>query len=170
MKKLFALAILATVFSSAQVSAQDDKSKRPSPPATETATLSNGAIIIINYSQPSVKGRTLGKDIAPYGKVWRTGANEATTFETTNDVTINGNKLPAGKYSLFTIPGENEWSVIFNKTANQWGTRYKEEDDLFRFTVKPSKHASTEQMKFDIDKEGIVRLMWADQMINFQVN
>ena len=170
MKKLFALALLATVCTTAQQAcAQDDKSKRPSPPATETATLTNGAVVTINYSQPSVKGRSIGKEIAPYGKVWRTGANESTTFETTKEVKVNGNALPAGKYSIFTIPGENEWTVIFNKVNDQWGTRYKEGEDVFRFTVKPTKGKFTEQMKFTIDKEGIVKLNWADTMINFQV-
>src|SRR6187402_3904522 len=76
----------------------------PSPPAKASETIENGAVITINYSQPSVKGRTIGKDLEPMeGKVWRTGANEATVFETTKDVMVEGKKLPAGKYGLFTI-------------------------------------------------------------------
>ena len=170
MKKIIAFALMATVCTTMQTAcAQDDKSKRPSPPATETAKLTNGAVVTINYSQPSVKGRSIGKEIAQYGKVWRTGANESTTFETSKGLKVNGNALPAGKYSIFTIPEENEWTVIFNKINDQWGTRYKETEDVFRFKVKPSKGKLTEQMKFTIDKEGIVKLNWATTMISFQV-
>src|SRR5687768_761079 len=113
MKKLFALS--AIVLSVTIACGQADKSKRPSPPAVEKETLSGGATVTIDYSQPSVKGRAIGKDIAPYGKVWRTGANEPTTIEISNDVKVEGQTLPAGKYSLWTIPGESEWVVIFNK-------------------------------------------------------
>src|SRR5688500_14138747 len=113
MKKIFSFTLLLGALA-VSCSAQDDKSKRPSPPATLTTTM-NGTGVIINYSQPSVKGRALGKDIAPYGKVWRTGANEATTFEINRDVKIEGKDLKAGKYALFTIPNENEWTIIFNK-------------------------------------------------------
>src|SRR5690242_94848 len=92
----------ATMNNSSMSQGQQDKSKRPSPPATATATTDNGVTITIDYSQPSLKGRTIGKDVEPMkGKVWRAGANEATTFEVNKDVTINGQKLPAGKYALF---------------------------------------------------------------------
>ncbi len=167
MKKLLALAVLASLFTT--TNAQQDKSKRPSPPATATATLTNGANVTINYGQPSVKGRTIGKEIATFGKVWRTGANEATTFETSKNVKVNGNKLAAGKYSIYTIPGEDEWTVILNKKAQQWGTQYDMAEDVFRFTVKPTKTEFTEQMNFNIDKEGIVKLMWGNTMISWQV-
>src|SRR4051794_17070654 len=106
MKKLFAIALLASgVMISAQSHAQtDDKSKRPSPPAKVSGKLASGATITIDYSQPSVKGRTIGKDLEPMeGQVWRTGANEATVFETDKDIMINDQKLPAGQYALFTI-------------------------------------------------------------------
>jgi len=106
MKKILSLALfsgilLMGIHANAQTDAKppEDKSKRPSPPAVASATTSKGAVIKIDYSQPSVKGREIGKDLEPMkGKVWRTGANEATVFEVSKDVTINGKTLPAGKY------------------------------------------------------------------------
>src|SRR5687767_15925547 len=113
---------------------QDDKSTRPSPPA-ELNTSVNGLHLIINYSQPALKGRTIGRDVAPVGKVWRTGANEATTFEVNRDVMVEGKSLKAGKYALFTIPAEKEWVVIFNKQPEQWGAfRYDATQDALRIS------------------------------------
>src|SRR4029077_4093165 len=111
MKKILSLALfsgilLMSISAHAQNDAKppEDKSKRPSPPATASATTSNGVDIKIDYSQPSVKGREIGKAVEPMkGKVWRTGANEATVFEVNKDVKINGKSLPAGKYGLFSI-------------------------------------------------------------------
>ncbi|RYY29592.1 MAG: DUF2911 domain-containing protein [Chitinophagaceae bacterium] len=158
------------LFSLATGYAQADKSKRPSPPATVTQTIDGGATVTIDYSRPSVKGRKFGSDIAPYGKVWRTGANEATIFAVDKDVTVNGKPLPAGKYTLFTIPGESEWTVIFNKTTGQWGTQYKEGDDFLRVNVPAAKAPQfTEQMSIDVAKDGKVTIAWADAAANFQV-
>jgi Protein of unknown function (DUF2911) len=105
---------------SSHSSAQGDKSKRPSPPATATGKIKD-ATITINYSSPSVKGRTIWGGLVPYGKIWRAGANEATIFTTDKEITVEGKKLPAGKYSLFMTPGEKEWTVIFNSQTGQWG-------------------------------------------------
>jgi hypothetical protein len=149
---------------------QGDKSKRPSPPAVVTETTDSGVTITIDYSQPSVKGRTIGKEIAPYGKVWRTGANEATVFEVSKEVNIEGQPLAAGKYGLYSIPGEAEWVIIFNKKWNQWGTNYKEADDALRVKVTPGKtSAFTEKMTFAIGKDGKVSLMWGDIQVDFNV-
>ena len=94
--------------------------------------------ISITYSRPGVKGRTIWGDLVPYDKVWRTGANEATTFAVSDDVLINGQKLPAGSYSLHTIPSKNEWTIIFNKDDGQWGSfQYDEKKDALRIKVKP---------------------------------
>lgn len=152
--------------------AQGDKSKRPSPPAMAKETLASGTIVTINYSQPSVKGRTIGKDLEPKsGQVWRTGANEATVFEVSNAVKVEGKELPAGKYGLFTIAGENEWTIIFNKTWNQWGAfDYKEADDALRVKVKPHHSAAfAEKMTFMISKGGLVTLLWGDMQVDFKV-
>lgn len=170
MKKLFTLILFAAILAGNSASAQVDKSKRPSPPAKVSETLSNGTIVTIDYSQPSLKNRTIGKDIAPFGKVWRTGANEATVFEVNKDVTIEGKTLPAGKYSLYTIPGEKEWTIIFNKTWNQWGTVYKEELDQLRITVKPeSTESLKERLTFLISKNGEVSIEWGKTEVEFEV-
>jgi hypothetical protein len=127
-------------------------------------------VITIDYSQPSVKGREIGKDIAPYGKVWRTGANEATVFEVSKDVMVEGKALPAGKYGLYSIPGKEEWVIIFNKTWKQWGTNYTEADDALRVNVKPGKApAFTERMTFNVDKSGKVSLLWGNEEVDFSV-
>lgn len=167
MKKLFFLSTFALCV---LVACAQDKSKRPSPPAVEKETISSGADVTIDYSQPSLKGRTIGTDVATYGKVWRTGANEPTTIEVSKDVKVEGQALPAGKYSLYTIPGADEWVVIFNKKTTGWGTQYDESQDLLRIKVKPGK-ASTpaEKMTFDVNKNGQVSLVWGDQQVNFKL-
>lgn len=167
---LFITACSITVLAVAQQPV--DKSKRPSPPALAKETLSNGTVVSIDYSQPSVKGRTIGKDLEPMdGKVWRTGANEATVFEVSKDVKVEGKSLPAGKYGLFSISGPDEWTIIFNKTWNQWGAfNYKEADDILRVKVKPGKAKQfAEKMTFTISKNGKVSLLWGDRQVDFNV-
>jgi hypothetical protein len=169
MKKFLFLSLFATtLFAAVESCAQQDKSKRPSPPAVLNYT-NNGVNITMEYSQPSLKGRTIGKELAPFGQVWRTGANEATTFEVNKDVTIEGQPLPAGKYSVYSIPGEDEWTIIFNKTWKQWGTVYKQEEDALRVKVKPSKAETTsEQMTFNTKGDKIL-LHWGDTQVGFTV-
>jgi hypothetical protein len=178
MKKVLSLALLSSLlFIGVNANAQgnkppEDKSKRPSPPATASVTTSNGVTIKIDYSQPSVKGREIGKDVEPMkGKVWRTGANEATVFEVNKDVTINDEKLPAGKYGLFSIWNGDTWTIIFNKTWNQWGAfNYKAADDVLRIDVDntPPESAS-EKMTFTVDEDGNVVLSWGDIGFEFTV-
>ncbi len=144
----------------------------PSPPATASGTTEKGTTITINYSQPSVKGRTIGKDLEPLeGKVWRTGANKATVFEVNKDVKIEGKDLKAGKYGLFTLVNGDEWTIIFNKTWDQWGAfGYKEADDALRVKVKGGKtKAFSEKMTFTVNKNGKVSLMWGDKQADFDV-
>ena len=110
---------------------------RPSQHAVLTQTIGLTDVSII-YSRPGVKGRKIWGGLVPYGKVWRTGANEATEISFSNDVTVNGQPLPKATYSLHTIPGETEWTVIFNKVNNQWGSfTYDETKDALRIKVKP---------------------------------
>ena len=170
MKKILSLTLIVGLFTGLSAFAQSDKSKRPSPPAKVSETLASGATISIDYSQPSVKGRTIGEEIAPFGEIWRTGANEATVFETNKDILVEGKKLPAGKYGLYSIPGAEKWTIIFNKTWKQWGTNYKEGEDALRVEVKPGKSPSnTEKMTFNIAKNGTVSLLWADTKVDFKV-
>jgi hypothetical protein len=108
------------------------EAKKPlSPPAKAEATL-NGKKITIDYSAPSKRGRAIMGGLVPYGKVWRTGANAATTLKTEGDLMIGTVHVPAGTYTLYTIPGEKEWTLIVNKQNGQWGTDYDEAQDLGR--------------------------------------
>lgn len=96
--------------------------------------------VTLTYSRPDAKGRKVFGGLVPYNEVWRTGANNATSITFTDDVMLAGNKVPAGTYGLFTIPTPNQWTIILNKTAQQWGAyNYKQEDDVLRVTVKPNK-------------------------------
>ncbi|HEX5154340.1 MAG TPA: DUF2911 domain-containing protein [Parafilimonas sp.] len=172
MKKFLSLALFSGILlMSVNAHAQDDKSKRPSPPAIASGTTAEGTEIKIDYSQPSVKGREIGKDVEPKkGKVWRTGANEATVFEVSKDVTIEGEELPAGKYGLYSIWNGDTWTIIFNKTWNQWGTNYKEGDDALRVTVPNVPPASpSEKMTFNVGNDGKVNLAWGGVGFNFTV-
>ncbi len=151
--------------------AQDDTANRPSPPAEVIGTV-DGTKITINYSQPSVKDRAIYGNLVPYDEVWRTGANEATTFAVNTDVEIEGKTLPAGKYALFTIPRENEdWTVVFNKTAEQWGAfDYEESQDALRVDVAPQDAEETvEKLTFEVGDSGEVTLMWANKAVSFDV-
>ena len=171
MKKLLFLSLLTLIaFVGKAQHGAGDKAKRPSPPATATATV-NGATIKIDYSQPSVKGRNVwAGDLAPYGKVWRTGANEATVFEVSKDVTVEGKALKAGKYALFSIPNEKEWVIIFNKKSNQWGAYdYKESDDALRVTVPAKAGALTEKFTITAENSGKVTLAWDKAAVAFNV-
>lgn len=133
MRKLTTLA-LCTLFAATAVIAQEPK-KPLSPPAKAEATI-NGKKITIDYSAPSKRNRVVMGELVPYGKVWRTGANAATTLTTTADLMIGSLHVPAGKYTLFTIPGEKEWTLIVNKETGQWGTNYDESKDLGRAKMK----------------------------------
>lgn len=174
MKKILSMLVLVGLFAT-QVNAQkpaEDKNKRPSPPAKVTQKIASGATITIDYSQPSVKGRTIGKDLEPMeGKVWRTGANEATTFQTDKDITVNGAALPAGKYGFFTIFNGNDVTLIFNKTWKQWGAfDYKMADDQMRVNAKSSDVTpASEKMTFTINPQGQVNLLWGNKKVSFEV-
>jgi hypothetical protein len=160
MKKRLVFAVALAVIGIAVVlhvhAGQQDKSKRPSPPATAKADLGGGATITVDYSSPKVKGRKIYGGLVPYGKVWRTGANEATTFVTTADITVNGKAVPAGSYTLFTIPNENKWTLVLSKKTGEWGTDYPGEDqDLARIDMKGAKlPALNEDFKISFDKTG----------------
>jgi len=135
MRKLFYLTAMLLVCAVLTTHAQ---AHIPGASTTQTISQDFGlGKIIITYSRPNVKGRKIFGGLQPYGEVWRTGANTATTITFTENVIIEGNKVPAGKYGLFSIPGTGEWTIILNKTWNQWGAySYKQADDLLRFNVK----------------------------------
>jgi len=143
---------------------------KPASPAAVATGKINGATISINYCSPSVKERKIWGELVPFNKVWRAGANDATTFETDKDITIEGSKLPAGKYSFFVIPNDKECILVFNKEAKQWGAyKYKESEDQLRVTVKQKlTDASTESLVYSINKNNIV-LSWEKWEIPFKV-
>src|ERR1700732_2166531 len=117
-----------------------DKAARPSPPAKATCSLGDGATITVDYSSPRAKGRKIFGVLVPYGEVWRLGANEATTFVTTSDVTVGGTKVPAGSYTLFAVPNADKWSLVISKKTGEWGVPYPRADsDFARVDMKPSK-------------------------------
>lgn len=130
--------------------------------------------VTITYCRPGVRERVIWGDLVPLGTVWRTGANEATTITFSTDVTIEGHPVPAGTYGLFTIPGNDAWTVIINKGAKQWGAyEYKTEDDLVRFTVKPQAAEFSERMTFTFPNTTMdgteVALNWEKLRISFNI-
>src|SRR6266481_3147504 len=121
-------------------SAQMDKASRPSPAAKASCALADGKTITVDYSSPRAKGRKIFGGLVPYGQVWRAGANEATTFATSSDITVGGKTVPAGKYTIFAIPGEDKWTLVISKKTGEWGTAYPGPDnDLARIDMKVSK-------------------------------
>jgi len=151
--------------------AADEKGPRPSPAATVKATVASGATFTIRYSRPSANERKVMGGLVPYGQVWRTGANEATTFTVDRPVRVQGRPLPAGKYALFTIPQEKEWTIIFNSQPNQWGAyEYEPTRDTLRVTAPVSTLPRTlEQFTITADKAGQVNLAWETTQATFKV-
>lgn len=167
-RTILTLFLLATVAILGLAQGQD-KSKRPSPPRTAEGSV-DGVKIKIDYSAPSAKGRKMLGGIEPFGKVWRTGANEATTFEIDQAIQVEGKPLAAGKYELFSIPGESEWTIIFQKASGQWGAyAYKEANDVLRVTVKPGKApAFVETFAISVDKDQVT-LQWENTLVAFKI-
>jgi hypothetical protein len=129
----------------------------------------DGIGVVLEYGRPNVKEREIWDGLVPFGKVWRTGANEATTITLSADATIGGESLPAGTYSLFTIPGESEWTVIFNKVASQWGAfDYAAAEDALRITATPGECEHVEAMDFVIE-DASVTMRWEKVAVSFDV-
>lgn len=146
------------------------KSDIPSPRKEMSGKVGN-AMVTVNYGSPSVKGRNLWGDLVPYGQVWRTGANEATTITVNQDIKIGGETLPAGTYGMFTIPGENEWTIVFNEVAEQWGAYdYDASKDVLRVKATPKMvNESSETMDFMIDGDQLV-LRWGKLMLPIEID
>jgi len=135
MKKIFSTFLICTV---AAIASAQVKVPAPSPTQTIKQDFGLSAIELI-YSRPAMKGRKIFGDLVPWNKVWRTGANNATRLKFTDDVMIGGKALKAGEYALYTVPGDKEWEIIINKGSANWGTNYKQEDDVFRIKAMPMK-------------------------------
>lgn len=140
MRKHTAIVMFLILVSVVFVAAQMDKSKRPSPPASAQCKLPDGKMVKTDYSSPRMKGRKIFGSLVPYGKVWRLGANEATTFVTDTNLSVGGKDVPAGSYTLFAIPNPDQWTLIISKKTGEWGIPYPGEgDDLARVDMKVSR-------------------------------
>jgi hypothetical protein len=159
--------LMITFLSVVSLACAQDK---PASPKAETSGKVGAATVKITYCQPSARNRKIMGGLVPYGEVWRTGANEATTLEFDKPVKIEGKDVPAGKYALFTIPGENEWTIILNKETKQWGAyKYNDKEDLLRVTVKPTKTAAfVETFNISTGKDEIV-LKWENTAVPVKI-
>jgi hypothetical protein len=164
MQKRLALPTLLIILFTTAALAQMDKN-RPSPAASATCDLGGGKSIKTDYSSPRMKGRKIYGDLVPFGEVWRTGANEATTFVTSADVVVGGKLVPAGSYTIFTVPTAGKWTLIINKKTGEWGIPYKyESDELARADMNVSKlPAPVENFTIAYDKSAggcTLRIDW----------
>jgi hypothetical protein len=133
-----------------------DKSKRPSPPASAECKFSDGKTVKIDYSSPRMKGRKIFGELVPLGQIWRTGANESTTFVADNDITVGGQSVPAGSYTIFTVPAADKWTLVISKKTGEWGTDYPgEKEDLARIPMSVSKTSGpVENFTIGFDQAG----------------
>jgi len=167
MKRVSMMFTLLALILSVAVFAQDKKPA--SPPAKAEGTI-DGIKVTIDYHQPSAKGRKIMGGLVPYGEVWRTGANNSTSIEFSSDVKIEGKALPKGKYGLYTVPGENEWVIIINKTVDWGAYKYNKADDVLRVSVKPGKAASfVETFTIGVEKNNVV-MAWENTSVSFKVS
>jgi hypothetical protein len=162
-KTAFAILLVATCAIS---HAQQGESNRPSPAAQAQCKFSGGKTITVNYSSPRMRGRKVFGELVPYGKVWRAGANEATTFITDESlITVEGTNIPAGSYTIFTVPNPDEWTVIINKHTKEWGIPYKyESEELARVPMSVTRLSSpVENFTISFDHTGgscTMRMSW----------
>ncbi len=169
-RRLVALAVgmLMAGFSLPAVAERGDDAERKSKNGHAEGTIGE-VMVAVEYGRPEMRGRDIFGALVPWGKVWRTGADEATTVTFGGDVMVGGEKLAGGTYGLFTVPGEKEWTVIFNRVANQWGAyEYSEAEDALRVTVPSEAAESTEALTFEVTDSGI-SLRWAEVQVNVPV-
>src|SRR5712691_3154073 len=176
-KRLSVLAVgcLTLSLPAALVYAQAEKPARPSPAAKATCALADGKTITVDYSSPRAKGRKIFGGLVPYGEVWRAGANEATTFVTTADLMVGGTHVPAGSYTIFTIPNKDKWTLIISKKTGEWGIPYPGADnDLVRADMKVSKLPSAvENFTIGFDKAAggcTLRMDWETTRASVEIS
>jgi hypothetical protein len=167
------LLVSFVVFTNSTEAQNNKQELRISPKAEVMQTVGFTDVHIV-YSRPGIKGRTIWGKLVPYDAVWRAGANEATKITFSTDVTVEGKKLKKGSYSFFAIPGKNEWTLIFNKVADQWGAfEYNESDDALRVKVKTEKAIWQEWLSYTINKatdtSAVIRLEWEKIKVPFKV-
>ncbi len=172
MKKLNLIALFVLVFSVGAFAQLN--LPRESQRQEIVQTIGDTKISVV-YHRPNVKDRKVWDGLQKYGEVWRTGANENTTFEVSNDVKINGQTLAKGKYGLHTIPNKDEWTIIFNKVNNEWGSfKYDQKQDALRVTVKPLKEGFQETMSINFENvkpnTSEVAIAWEKVKVPFTVD
>jgi Protein of unknown function (DUF2911) len=177
---------MVLIMGSVSVHAQQPEKPRPSPKASVSQRIGIATDIKIEYGRPGVKGRKIWGELVPYGLApgnkssngkpfpWRGGANENTTIEFTGDVAIDGNKLPAGKYSMHFIPSPTTWIVIFSKNDSLWGSyKYNQDEDALRITVTPVQAPFQEWLAYGFDElmpqSAVASLHWAELKIPFKI-
>ena len=166
MKKVFQLVAIACV-ALAFLTTSSAFAQGPKPVASPRDSVSakvGGATISINYGSPSVKGRKIFGGLEAYGKLWRAGSNQATVFTTDKDITVEGKKLAAGKYTFFAMPGEKEWKIVFNSQVGQWGINGQGANadpakNVLEATVTAKTAPATERLKYVINATGF-SLIW----------
>jgi hypothetical protein len=173
MLRQFQFIVLLLFISALTAIGQNFRTPRPSPDATVSEFV-GVTEIKIDYSSPGVKGRKIWGELVPYAEVWRTGANEVTSITFSDPVKLNGNKLPSGTYGIHTIPGKNEWEIIFsNDTEIDGSSNYDPTKDALRIKVKPEEHHFMERMTFlfaDATENSVnVNLIWEKLMVSFKV-
>ena len=174
MLKKTAFAILLVVATSVISYAQQDEGKRPSPAAQAQCKFSGGKTITVDYSSPRMRGRKIFGELVPYGKVWRTGANEATTFVTNeNLLMVKGPNVPAGSYTIFTVPDRDKWTLIINKHTGESGTPYKyEPEELARVPMSVTRLSSpVENFTISFDHAGgscTMRMSWENTQASIE--
>lgn len=165
---LLAAIVTVGLFSGSLEAQRGDDSNRLSKNGRTESEI-EGVTVTIDYGRPSVKDRVIWGGLVPYERVWRTGADEATTITFSDDVTIGGETLAAGSYSLFTIPGEEAWTVIFNRVAQQWGAfNYDESQDALRVTATPQPTEFVETFEIGIEGPDVI-LRWAELAVPFTI-
>jgi hypothetical protein len=173
MLKIFQLSMVLIFILSLSTFGQQLKTPRPSPEATVIQFV-GVTEVKIDYSSPGVKGRKIWGELVPFGEIWRTGANEATTITFSDVVKINGNELPAGTYGIHTIPNENEWEFIFSKDTKVDGSsNFDKEKEVLRVKAKPEEHHFMERMTFlftDVTDNSVsVNLLWDKLNVSFKI-
>lgn len=174
MRKIFLTICILSVLGSTSLIAQQIQMPQASP-AAQISQKVGLTDVTVQYSRPSTKGRKIFGELVPYGLVWRTGANSATTLDFSTDVQIQGNKIPKGKYALYTIPGKSEWTVVISKNTDLWGAiGYSSEDDVVRFKVSSSKlkkDYETFEISFNnmTDNSADLSLKWENTQVDFKI-
>jgi len=166
--------LVATLIAALTAIAVAQGNKPASPPGEATLKFDDGKTVSIQYNRPSMRGRKIFGGLVPYNEVWRTGANAATSLKSDVALTIGGANVPAGSYTLYTLPGPTSWKLIINKQTGQWGTEYNQAQDLVRVDMKVGQISSPlEQFTISFDKTGgaaaTLKLEWDTTLASVEV-